>query len=141
MRLFVAIEFDEKTKSKMIDVQDQLRAAVLHGNFSRPENLHLTLAFLGEVPEERVGGIIRAMANMMSVPVLGLVENMSYFQCPDCGSRHQIFGESHIDEIAGKFGIEKVAKLPIDGAIAKACDDGTIEDYSSEEMEKLYASL
>jgi len=66
MRLFVAIEFDEKTKSKMIDVQDQLRAAVLHGNFSRPENLHLTLAFLGEVPEERVGGIIRAMDRISS---------------------------------------------------------------------------
>jgi len=95
-------------------------------------------------PQELVGMIVEKaanMANMMSVPVLGLVENMSYFQCPDCGSRHQIFGESHIDEIAGKFGIEKVAKLPIDGAIAKACDDGTIEDYSSEEMEKLYASL
>lgn len=68
------------------------------------------------------------MANMMNVPVLGIVENMSYFQCPDCGKELKIFGESHIDEVAGQNGIDLIAKLPIDPAIAKACDEGRIEE-------------
>ena len=50
------------------------------------------------------------MADMMKVPVLGIVENMSYFECPDCGKKHNIYGESHVDEAAVKFGIDAVAK-------------------------------
>ena len=82
-------------------------------------------------PQDLVGMIVAKavnMANMMNVPVLGIVENMSYFKCPDCGKELKIFGESHIDEVAGQNGIDLIAKLPIDPAIAKACDEGRIEE-------------
>lgn len=82
-------------------------------------------------PQELVSMIVAKavnMANMMNVPVLGIVENMSYFQCPDCGKELKIFGESHIDEIAQQNGIDLIAKLPIDPAIAKACDEGRVEE-------------
>ena len=58
------------------------------------------------------------MANMMNIPVLGIVENMSYFKCPDCGKEHAIFGESKVDAIAKEFGIDNIARLPIDPAVA-----------------------
>ena len=82
-------------------------------------------------PQELVSMIVAKavnMANMMNVPVLGIVENMSYFKCPGCGKELKIFGESHIDEVAGQNGIDLIAKLPIDPAIAKACDEGRIEE-------------
>ena len=69
------------------------------------------------------------MAELMHIPVLGLVENYSYFQCPDCGKRHQIFGESHIDAVAQEHGLPVLARLPIDPGLAAACDRGEIEDY------------
>lgn len=81
-------------------------------------------------PQELVGMIVEKavnMADMMNVPVLGIVENMSYFECPDCGKCHNIFGESHIDEIAKKHNIKTVAKLPIRPEIAEAADCGCIE--------------
>ena len=68
------------------------------------------------------------MAQMMNIPIYGLVENMSYYVCPDCGKKHSIYGESHIEETAEKFGIKNIAKLPIDSNIAKHCDKGDIED-------------
>ena len=67
------------------------------------------------------------MARMMSIPVLGLVENMAYFHCPDCGHDHAIFGESHLDQVAAEYGVCTTARLPIDPAIARACDSGAIE--------------
>ena len=69
------------------------------------------------------------MANMMKIKVFGLIENYSYFKCPDTGKEYKIFGESHIDEIANKFGLEILGKLPIDPSLAEACDKGLIEDY------------
>ena len=95
-------------------------------------------------PQELVGMIVEKaakMADMMDIPVLGIVENMSYFQCPDCGKIHKIFGESHVDEIAEKYGVPHVAKLPIDSDIAKACDQGRIEDVRCEEIDRLAAEL
>lgn len=85
-------------------------------------------------PQELVSMIVAKavnMANMMNVPVLGIVENMSYFKCPDCGKELKIFGESHIDEIAAQNGIDLIAKLPIDPSIAKACDEGRIEEIEA----------
>ena len=70
------------------------------------------------------------MAGLMDVPVLGLVENYSYYQCPDCGSRHAIFGESHIEEVARELDLKVLARLPIDPALAAACDAGEIETFS-----------
>ena len=59
------------------------------------------------------------MANMMHVPVLGVVENFSYLECPDCGKKISVFGESHIDEIAEKLGVEVLGKMPIDPKLAE----------------------
>ena len=67
------------------------------------------------------------MAEMMNVPVVGLVENMSYFECPDCGKKHSIFGESKTDEVAAKFGVPVLAKLPIDTRTPALADKGAIE--------------
>ena len=81
-------------------------------------------------PQELVSMIVKKavkMAELMDVPVLGIVENMSYFECPDCKSRHSVFGESRIDETAAELGIDTVAKMPIDTKIAAACDKGLIE--------------
>lgn len=82
-------------------------------------------------PQDLVSMIVTKavkMAEMMHIPVLGLVENYSYFQCPDCGKRHAIFGESHIDQVAAGLGLKVLARLPMDPAVAAACDAGKIED-------------
>ena len=81
-------------------------------------------------PQELVSMIVEKavkMAALMNVPILGLVENMSYFKCPDCGKEHKIFGDSHIDEIAEKFGTRVLAKVPIDPDLRKSVDTGTVE--------------
>lgn len=67
------------------------------------------------------------MAKMMNIPIIGIVENMSYFKCSDCGKEVKLFGESHVDEVAAKFGIPVLAKLPINPEIAVNCDKGLAE--------------
>ena len=72
-------------------------------------------------PQELVSMIVSKavkMAELMNVPILGLVENMSYFKCPDCGKEHKIFGDSHIDKIAEEYGTRVLAKVPIDPDLA-----------------------
>ena len=89
-------------------------------------------------PQELVGMIVQKavkMAGMMNVPVLGLVENMSYFKCPDCGKEHKIFGDSHIDEIAAEFGTRVLGKVPFDADLAKSVDTGTIELFVGDYFE------
>ena len=81
-------------------------------------------------PQELVSMIVGKavkMAEMMKIPILGLVENMSYFRCPDNGKDYAVFGESHIEEIAGEHGLQVLGRMPIDPEIAKACDAGRIE--------------
>ena len=81
-------------------------------------------------PQELVSMIVGKavkMAELMNVPILGLVENLSYFQCPDCGREHKIFGESHIEEIAEEYGTRVLAKVPLDDSLAKSVDTGTVE--------------
>jgi Mrp family chromosome partitioning ATPase len=68
------------------------------------------------------------MAALMNIPVLGLVENMSYLECPDCGKKLSVFGESHILEVAGTYSVPVLAQMPINPALANACDNGTVED-------------
>lgn len=83
-------------------------------------------------PQELVGMIVKKavnMAKMMNVPVIGIVENMSYFVCPDCGKKHLLFGESKVDAIAKEFGIKNVAKIPFDPQLALKCDRGLVEVY------------
>ncbi len=67
------------------------------------------------------------MAKLMNVPVLGLIENMSYVKCPCCGEEIRVFGESHIDEVAAKYALKVLGKLPMDPKLAAACDTGAIE--------------
>ena len=81
-------------------------------------------------PQELVGMIVEKavkMAGMMNIPVLGIVENMSWFECDECHKKHYIFGDSHIDDIAGKYGIKNVARLPINPAFAQLGDSGNID--------------
>ena len=95
-------------------------------------------------PQELVSMIVEKaanMASMMNIPVLGLVENMAYFKCDACGKEHRIFGESHVDEIAGRRGIPSVARLPIDPAIAAACDGGRVEMLEAPWLEDLATAL
>jgi hypothetical protein len=72
------------------------------------------------------------MAQHMEVPILGLVENMSYFVCPDTGKQHDIFGPSRAEEMAARLGVLFLGRLPIDPDIARLCDLGRIEDYPAE---------
>ncbi|MGX6978652.1 P-loop NTPase [Vagococcus elongatus] len=91
-------------------------------------------------PQELVSMIVSKavkMAEMMDVPILGLVENMSYFTCPDNGKDYQIFGESHIEEIAEKHQLDVLAKLPIDPKISAACDQGMIELFEGDWLESV----
>ena len=91
-------------------------------------------------PQELVGMIVEKavnMAKMMNVPVLGLVENMSYFECPDCGKRHSIFGDSNIDALAEKHGISEVVKIPINPVLAASCDSGMIELFAGDWLKGL----
>ena len=86
-------------------------------------------------PQELVSMIVEKavkMAEMMKVPVLGIVENLSYYVCPDCGRRHSVFGESRIEEIAARHGIANIARIPIDPAIAQASDAGKIDAIRSD---------
>ena len=88
-------------------------------------------------PQELVSMVVEKsvnMAQMMNIPILGLVENMSYYICPDCGHKHYLFGESHIDEIAMKFYISSVCRLPMDPAITKVVDAGLIETITQMEL-------
>lgn len=81
-------------------------------------------------PQDLVGMIVEKavnMANMMNIPIVGIVENMSGFKCPDCGNVHDIFGKSHVDEVAAKYNLSVLAKIPLDPLTAKAMDDGLIE--------------
>ena len=91
-------------------------------------------------PQELVSMIVEKavnMAKMMKIPVLGLVENMSYFECPDCGKRIEIFGVSKFEETAAKFGIEPLMRIPVLPALAQYADNGKIEDVAGVELSGL----
>ncbi len=95
-------------------------------------------------PQDLVGMIVSKavnMAEMMHVPVLGIVENMSYFACPDCGKKHEIFGDSKVEQAAQTFGIPNTAKIPIDPAITAMVDNGKVEYVSGEYISGMVDSL
>ena len=88
-------------------------------------------------PQALVGMIVTKavhMAEMLEVPVLGIVENYSFFRCPDCGGEHPVFGPSTIDALAAQLGLPVLAKLPIDRSLAQAVDEGRVEEYAPNPM-------
>lgn len=95
-------------------------------------------------PQELVTMIVAkavGMAKMMNIPVLGLVENFSYFECPDCGKRTEIFGKSRIEEVAKQFGIPRFARLPIRPDVAAVCDEGMIEHVDDKLLAELHGLI
>ncbi len=85
-------------------------------------------------PQDLVSMIVAKavkMANMMHIPVLGFVENYSYLECPDCGKKIEVFGKSHIDQIAEEFHLPVLAKLPIDPSVAACYDNGMMESVDT----------
>lgn len=94
------------------------------------QSIPVDAAVLVSTPQELVGMIVEKsikMVDMLNIPVIGLVENMSYVQCPDCGKKIAVFGESHVDAIARQYGIPHTAALPIDRKLAASADKGMIE--------------
>ncbi len=90
-------------------------------------------------PQELVSMIVEKavnMAKMMKIPVLGVVENMSYVKCPDCGKEIRPFGDSHAEETASKFGLQVLARIPLDPDVAARCDDGSAEEIAAPWLEK-----
>lgn len=81
------------------------------------------------------------MASMMKIPVLGFVENYSYLECPDCGKRIEIFGKSHLDQVAAEVGLPILANLPIDPAVAQLCDSGLMEAVNTDKLTKAVETI
>ena len=95
-------------------------------------------------PQELVSMIVSKavkMAELMNIPILGVVENMSYFKCPDCGKVTNLFGESHTEEAAAKHNLKVMARIPIDTEIAQSCDSGNIEKYQADFLNELAGEL
>ena len=91
-------------------------------------------------PQELVGMIVEKavkMANLMNIPVLAFAENMSYFLCPDCNTKHKIFGESNIKEIAKEYKVDTVAEIPMNNKLAAAVDAGVIELFEGDWVEEI----
>ncbi len=95
-------------------------------------------------PQDLVSMIVAKavkMASMMHIPVLGFVENYSYLQCPDCGKKISVFGKSHLDEIAAKFELPVLARLPIDPSVAEAYDNGLMETVDTAAMAEVIEAI
>lgn len=95
-------------------------------------------------PQELVSMIVEKavkMAGMMNIPILGIVENMSYFECPNCNEKHLIYGDSHIEEIAANYDIKHVAKIPMNSKLAAACDRGRIELFEGDWLKEFAEML
>lgn len=95
-------------------------------------------------PQDLVSMIVSKavkMANMMHIPVLGFVENYSYLECPDCGKRINVFGESRLDEVAEAFHLPVLARLPIDPMVAKSYDSGLMETIKTDSVDGVIAAI
>lgn len=95
-------------------------------------------------PQELVSVIVEKavkMAQMMDIPIIGLVENMSYVKCPDCGKEIKLFGESHIEDIAVQHGLKVIGKIPVEPALASQCDSGLIELFEGDWLDGIGGKL
>jgi Mrp family chromosome partitioning ATPase len=104
------------------------------------QSLPLSGVVLVTSPQDLAGMVVRKaaqMAQVMKIPVIGLIENMSYFVCPDTGKRYDLFGPSHAEAMAAHLGMPFLGRLPIDPEIARLCDAGRIEDYPIESFQPM----
>lgn len=95
-------------------------------------------------PQDLVSMIVEKavkMANLMNVPILGIVQNYSYFVCPNCNEKHYIYGQGKVEEVAKQYGIENIASLPIDQKLAKHSDEGSVEYFDGDYLDSLVDSL
>ena len=95
-------------------------------------------------PQDLVSMIVAKavkMASMMHIPVLGFVENYSYLECPDCGKKIKVFGESKLDALAAELGVPVLARLPIDPKVAECYDNGQMEDVDTSKVEKVLEAV
>ncbi len=95
-------------------------------------------------PQDLVSMIVAKavkMANMMHIPVLGFVENYSYLECPDCGKKIEVFGKSHLDDVAAEFGLPILARLPIDPKVAESYDSGNMESVNTDAVADVLAAV
>ena len=117
------------------------RAVVVEGKYDK---IKLSALVDGVIivttPQDLVGMIVTKavkMAEMMHVPVLGVVENMSYYTCPDCGKQHEIFGASKVKDVAAAFGIPHTARIPVDPTFTAMVDAGEIEKVDAHFIQEL----
>lgn len=95
-------------------------------------------------PQDLVSTIVTKAVNMadrMDIPVLGMIENMSYLACPDCGRRIEVFGKSKVEGIAREYGVDNILKCPMDPSIAASCDAGAIEEQDTEWMDSFVKEI
>lgn len=108
------------------------------------QSLPLDGIIIVTTPQDLVGMIVQKavnMAKMMNIPILGIVENMSYISCPDCGRKISVFGESGVDALALEYGIPRVAKVPIDRELTVAADTGRIEEIEDNYLQEFFDGL
>ena len=108
------------------------------------QSIPVDAAVLVSTPQELVGMIVEKsikMVDMLNIPVIGLVENMSYVQCPDCGKKIDIFGHSKLEEVAKETGLDILGRMPIDPKLAELCDEGRIEEMPVEYLESAVDKL
>lgn len=108
------------------------------------QSIPLSGIIIVTTPQDLVGMIVRKavnMANLMNVPVLGLVENMSYFTCPDCGKRYEIFGASKAEALARQYNIPAYARMPIDPNVARLADEGKIAEADTDALQEIFLQV
>ena len=108
------------------------------------QSLPISRIIIVTSPQELVSMIVTKavrMAEIMNIPILGIVENMSYVTCPSCNKEIKVFGDSHIEEIAKKYKIETIARIPIDPFLSLQCDKGTIELFNGDWLEAITEKL
>ena len=139
----------EEAQAEQADAPKPTQAAsAAPGTGDVPLSVYQSIPLSGIIivttPQDLVGMIVRKavnMANLMNVPVLGLVENMSYFTCPDCGKRYEIFGASKAEALAKQYNIPAYARMPIDPNVAMLADDGKIAEANTDALQEIFLEV
>ncbi len=108
------------------------------------QSIPLSGAVVVTTPQDLVEMIVKKavnMANMMNVPVLGIAENMSYFTCPDCGKRHELFGPSRVEELKRAYHVRTSARIPVDPALTQLVNEGRIEEADTDPVAPILAEV